>query len=182
MDDRKRDSLSAGQFCETWGQTNLDAYFRAHKSGLRAFAEAYHLSVESTRQSSRTVSRETAPEPHPDAITNTLHEFAQFYTWSSHEIGSVRTLMKMAAGETASSTLPDAQGGPSAEPQRCGEIGKKVAQELRRRCNTKLSLLHQSAWYEAANEVEKFADSVVKQRESERSLREQLSRVSEERK
>jgi hypothetical protein len=43
---------------------------------------------------------------------------------------------------------------------RCMEIGKKLARELRRRCNTKLSLLHQSAWYEACNELETFADSV----------------------
>jgi hypothetical protein len=34
--------------------------------------------------------------------------------------------------------------------------GKNLAQELRRRCNTKLSLLHQSAWYEACNELEKL--------------------------
>lgn len=49
----------------------------------------------------------------------------------------------------------------STEVSQWMRAGNELARELRRRCNTKWTLLHQSVWYEAANELEKFAAEII---------------------
>ena len=49
------------------------------------------------------------------------------------------------------------------------KAARDLAKELRRRCNTRMSLLHQSAWYEAANELEKFAAQIIAEHAKDQS-------------